>query len=243
MNNNATPTGELRTMRTQLAEPMIRCRIVIITPELAREWLARNIANRPLARRCVAAFAQDMINHRWMLNGEPIIFSDKGELLDGQHRLEAIILANVPVRMLVVEGVAERAKLTIDSGISKTTADRFRMFGQVERPQVVAAATTVIACATTTIHRQLTSQESWDLYYEHLEGFVRAEEHVHCRLLPTAVRRALDSLPIAPSRRRPRPRQDAGDRRPSGGEPSHHDRGAGRSLLENAARDPGAHRW
>lgn len=63
----------------------------IITPETAKSWLLKNVHNRPLRDGLVTTYATDMANEQWQSNGESIKFSSEGELLDGQHRLAAVI--------------------------------------------------------------------------------------------------------------------------------------------------------
>ncbi len=53
----------------------------------------RNIRNRPIYKSNIDDRCQDILNKRWELNGEPIIISDTGNTLDGQHTLPALILA------------------------------------------------------------------------------------------------------------------------------------------------------
>ena len=79
-----------------------------ITPEKAREYLGMNTDNyRKLNHLRVITYAADMKSGRWQLNGEGIKFAKNGTLLDGQHRLQAIIKANVPVEMLVIRDVED----------------------------------------------------------------------------------------------------------------------------------------
>lgn len=57
-------------------------------PDLAREYLPR----------VVTRYARDMAAGRWVMNGEPLILDPEGNLLDGRHRLAAVIEARVAVR-------------------------------------------------------------------------------------------------------------------------------------------------
>lgn len=104
--------------------------IVHVTPEIARQWLATNTHNRNIRSRIVAAYARDMENGDWMLNGEPIKFAADGTLLDGQHRLSAIVRSEASVDLLVVRGVAAEAQDTMDSGINRTFSDQLGLSGE-----------------------------------------------------------------------------------------------------------------
>ncbi|KAF7277615.1 hypothetical protein GWI33_002970, partial [Rhynchophorus ferrugineus] len=86
-------------------KPQIAAQVETITPDLARQYLAFNTHNRNVRSYRVKGYAADMRDGRWTLNGEAIKFSADGTLLDGQHRLQAVIEADVAVQMLVVRGV------------------------------------------------------------------------------------------------------------------------------------------
>lgn len=104
--------------------------LVEVTPDLAHEWLGWNTHNRNLRERTVKAYAADMINGDWQWNGESIKFATDGTLIDGQHRLAAIVLGGMPVKMLVVRGLASQAQDTVDSGIHRKFADVLHLRGE-----------------------------------------------------------------------------------------------------------------
>lgn len=84
----------------------VRTRIVEISPDKAKRWLGRNHpSNRPVAYKRVEAFAGDMREGKWRVTHQGIAFDEKGMLIDGQHRLHAILSAGVSVRMMVVWSV------------------------------------------------------------------------------------------------------------------------------------------
>jgi len=79
-----------------------------------------------------------MVEGRWKLNGEPIILSDKGNLMNGQHRLHAVIRSNTPAYMMLTEGVDEAAFATMDAGINRTAGDVLAMNGVTNFNHVAA---------------------------------------------------------------------------------------------------------
>lgn len=82
--------------------------VELITPEIAKEYLTHNTNNyRNLSQATVKNYAEDMRNGTFRENGEAIQFSADGALKNGQHRLNAIILSGVAMRMVVVRGVAD----------------------------------------------------------------------------------------------------------------------------------------
>ena len=81
--------------------------VELITPEIAQELIDNHNANNPrrkINRNVVSAYAVDMANGAWNLNGEPIVIDANGEIKNGQHRLLAVIAAGVPVFMYVLRG-------------------------------------------------------------------------------------------------------------------------------------------
>jgi hypothetical protein len=84
----------------------IRAEIVTVTPEQAKEWLARRSdRQRRLNEFAIETYARDMAAIDWGLTGDPIKFDTEGQLIDGQHRLAACIKAGVSFTTLVVYGV------------------------------------------------------------------------------------------------------------------------------------------
>lgn len=91
---------------------MITATMEFITPRLAKEYLEKNTSNyRKLSHTTVWQYANDIENGRWQENGEAIKFDEEGTLVDGQHRLKAIVMANVPACMMVVRGVSKGTQI------------------------------------------------------------------------------------------------------------------------------------
>jgi len=114
-----------------------------ITPELAKEYLAQNTHNRNIRQRTVLAYAHDMASGNWRWNGEGIKFDKNGWLIDGQHRLLAIIRSGVTIRMLVVRGLCEGAQSTLDTGVNRQFADILKLRGEKSCASLAAAVRSV----------------------------------------------------------------------------------------------------
>jgi len=100
-----------------------------ITPAMAIELLRANTGNRPLNPRVVDRYAADMTAGAWQTNGEPIIVGSDNRLLDGQHRLHAVIKADAPIAALLITGIDPEAQRTIDTGFKRGNADHLAMLG------------------------------------------------------------------------------------------------------------------
>jgi hypothetical protein len=124
-----------------LGVPMRNCLDVLITPDLARKWLAtRNKGNRPMMRKNVDRYSLALRRGEWMMTGESIVFGRDGMLLTGQHRLQACVETGISFRSSVFFDIDPLAKEVIDSGKPQSDADRLAKMG-------ISAAKTAAAAA------------------------------------------------------------------------------------------------
>ena len=108
---------------------MYLANIETITPQQAAVYLLQNPNNRKLKQTHINRLAQDMLDGNFVYNGESVKFDEFGKLLDGQHRLSAIVLSNKPQQMLVARDVPRSSMRTIDRGQSRTVADWLKIQG------------------------------------------------------------------------------------------------------------------
>lgn len=100
-----------------------------LTPTAAKKLLANNYGNRPLDDERVSYYTKEIQNGYWRLNGDSIRLSKEGALLDGQHRLHAIIKAGTPISTLVVRGLDKDIFSTIDVGKHRTVWEILKLQG------------------------------------------------------------------------------------------------------------------
>lgn len=112
------------------AEPSASIRKV--TPEMAATWLAANTHNRKLRDTLVDRYAREMAAGRWMVNGEAIQISRSGVLINGQHRLAAIVESGTTQQMLVVTNIEGEAQATVDTGAKRSVGDVLNLAGYAE---------------------------------------------------------------------------------------------------------------
>lgn len=112
----------------------------VITPELANDLLSTNLnSQRPMKKTVVNRYAAAIMNDEWVNNGESIKIDCNNSLIDGQHRLRAIIKANKPVRMTVARNIDPRSFSSIDTGVSRTSSDNLKIMG-FKNTNVLAAS-------------------------------------------------------------------------------------------------------
>ena len=121
----------------------MKTEITTITPQHAELLLARNTSNRKVSPVTVAAYKRDMIAGHWQLNGEAIVVSATGQLLNGQHRLYACIEAGTPFQTVLVSGAPDEVVTTIDAGRPRTISDRMTMLGYPYATRVQGCVSTL----------------------------------------------------------------------------------------------------
>jgi hypothetical protein len=88
--------------------------IETITPQMADRYMTLNKSNRRIIKSHVDALVRDIKAGSFMLNYKGICFAEDGHLLNGQHRLRAVIEANSPIEALVLRNIDARAYETYD---------------------------------------------------------------------------------------------------------------------------------
>lgn len=121
----------------------LRFKTVDMTPKQAEKLLRHNDVNRRISQQRVKSYAADMKNGDWRLNPQPIVLNGE-TLLDGQHRLRAVIDADMAVPMVVCVGAGAEVQEVLDQGRVRSVADVLKLKG-------ARATTRVAACARTTM--------------------------------------------------------------------------------------------
>lgn len=89
---------------------------MLITPSFAEEILeTKNTMNRRIDLSHSHRLLGEILSGRWSLSPQPVIFATDGTLLDGQHRLRAIVNSDKPGDIMVVEGVDKSEFIRLDS--------------------------------------------------------------------------------------------------------------------------------
>lgn len=119
--------------------------VVKITPEIAKTYLSHNIHNRKIYQGLIDSYARDMSNGLWVLNNQGIGFDDKGVLIDGQHRLRAIVQSGTTVKMLVMFNIPNKsnggypAQATVDRGKQRSIGDSLTLSFGIQNANLQAA--------------------------------------------------------------------------------------------------------
>jgi len=100
-----------------------------VTPAIASAMLDLNSANRPLRSGRVALLARSMTEGRWKLTPEAISFHNKGGLLNGQHRLAAVVASGVTVLATLWFGCDPSEFTALDRNAVRGVSDDLALMG------------------------------------------------------------------------------------------------------------------
>ena len=100
-----------------------------VTPLIACQWLeSKNKKNRHRNQNHVNALVKNMKEGSWRFNGDTICFDANDVLIDGQHRLAAIIESNIEQDCIIVRGLDPETIKTKDMEIKpRNLSDLLRM--------------------------------------------------------------------------------------------------------------------
>jgi hypothetical protein len=142
---------------------------VLITPELASSFLQLNKNNNRLLRESkVKQYSLDIVKGRWKRGtGESIKISEDGILIDGQHRLRAVLMAGVPVYMHVSKGHSLEVFTVLDTGAVRNSSDVLHIENVKNATKIAAGIRMAIIFSETGTprsHRIIPNNEILDVY-------------------------------------------------------------------------------
>lgn len=116
--------------------PKQSIRTEVWTPQRAKEALRENKVNRKLREQDVDRYQRAMTRGHWGgqqdppqdgqrgVCTEPLVFDWNGNLIDGQHRLNAQIQAEATIQWFVLRGVPPETQKHINTAVGRTAADQ-----------------------------------------------------------------------------------------------------------------------
>ena len=102
---------------------------ITMTPAHAANLLAKNFNNRKIKIALVRKLTNDILNDNWLLTHQPIAIDVHGNILDGQHRLTAILAAQKPVPVMLASDCDPKSMIAVDTGVSRSAADVLTLDG------------------------------------------------------------------------------------------------------------------
>ncbi len=141
---------------------------VTLTPQKAKELLKLNTKNRPMSLSTVKRYVREIAIGNWVYNGESIKISKSNVIIDGQHRLAAVVEANLTIETELIFGLNGDIFCTIDQGKKRSNADNFALQG-VKNYMQIAAVVNPLWClnnkrAGSLKSSVLSKQEAYEFY-------------------------------------------------------------------------------
>jgi len=164
-----------------------------ITPEIAEQLLLKNTRNRQVIRNHVIGLAEEMKAGRWKVNGDTICLNGD-VLIDGQHRLLAVVESKVAITTWVVRGVASDVFDTKDVGRRRSAADTLSVHGEVNCRNLAACLIFIDRYFTGRLENRghrYSNSEVEELLRKYPEARYAAQQCGRNGLLPPSVHRGL----------------------------------------------------
>lgn len=107
--------------------------VMLVTPDMAQDWLDnRNLHNRRKSNVTARKYVKAIQANRWKCTHEGIAFDRDGFLIDGQHRLMAIVQTGVSLKLFVipfVDGMDDDTFGVLNSGNRRQAAQMLHFPG------------------------------------------------------------------------------------------------------------------
>ncbi|WP_167956565.1 hypothetical protein [Anaerosporobacter faecicola] len=150
---------------------------VLITPEMATELLKSNTCNRVMSKTTVNKYAELMRKGEWFLSHQAIAFADKDDgseiLVDGQHRLAAVIQAEVPIKFTVVKHAVQTPY--IDTARNRSFIDNLNIFNDTKKYSITMKGIINLLTKINKINN-ITQNDRKILCDHYYESFLKVDE-------------------------------------------------------------------
>lgn len=101
----------------------------LVSVEKAVAYLGNRGPNRKVKNCRVAEYARAMSCKDWKITHQGIAFNKDGQLIDGQHRLEAVVKSGIPQWFMVFRWKTDTTMECLDDGKSRTVCDAGEIAG------------------------------------------------------------------------------------------------------------------
>jgi len=111
-----------------------------IGPKIAEQYIEGMSKNRNISQRDVETLVRAMKQGLWREDaGDPIRLNSDGQMIDGQHRMWAIVESGCEFSFLVIRGIDNSTQMIMDTGRGRRLADQLRIRGE-KYPSELASA-------------------------------------------------------------------------------------------------------
>lgn len=110
-----------------------------VDPEFASELLASSGGNRPLSSGLIRRLVKAINDGEWLLTHQGIAIDTGGRLLDGHHRLTAVVSSGRTVPMRITYDADPETFAVIDDGKRRSAADVLGYMGEKNSQSLAAS--------------------------------------------------------------------------------------------------------
>lgn len=117
-------------IESQASKKAIKAAVFTITPALAKYFVSDRLPEnqRKLNDKKVFDYSKRILAGEWKI-GDGLLFNDRQELFDGQHRCSAVVKSGIPTDFVVVAGYPPDSMSVVDIGMSRTTSNIASVLG------------------------------------------------------------------------------------------------------------------
>jgi len=132
------PSTNLTGSETPMIKPEFK--VMQMTPDKAKKILvSRNRNNRGIKASNLKKLTRAIENGEWRLTNQGIAFDSHGNLIDGQHRLAAILQTGKTLPILVGTNMDPKIFDCVDTGAARTAGDGLDIAGSSSGKFIAAA--------------------------------------------------------------------------------------------------------
>lgn len=127
----------------------VQLTIETIDVATVEQWFEHVDRQRGVRKARVVSIARDIYDGNYVMTGEAFKFDENGMFVDGQHRAQALLLANkmaaeagrlpITIEAVVVRGVPAEAMTVMDTGAARSPADQLNI-ANFSNPTLLASA-------------------------------------------------------------------------------------------------------
>jgi hypothetical protein len=113
-----------------MTSPRPTVKIEPVTPTMADKWLGTQERNRHLRDSRVEFFVALIERGEWKLTNDALSFDSDGRLINGQHRLTALVVCEATLPFVVLRGLPPEVQDIMDTGLARKMADALKLRGE-----------------------------------------------------------------------------------------------------------------
>ena len=114
--------------------------VVTMTPQWASQLLGQTKQkNRKFKRRHLERLTSTIQSGNWYITAQGIALDNQNNILDGQHRLAAVVRAEKPIQIMLGRNLDPGIFNVVDTGCTRTAGDALDILGSNKGKTVAAA--------------------------------------------------------------------------------------------------------